>query len=323
MKNLFHRLLSSLNIGGRDWVVLLLALLLAFSTWLIHTLSLRYNDYLRVSVVARCNIEGHADVSANKCEVIARCRTTGYKVINADLHRRKVVEVTFKPGEMKHKEEDVFYVTSSDLQEYAHIFYGDDVTLDYYVSDTLFFRFPVQNFKRVPVQPIYSVSYKTQYMADGPLELEPDTVTVYGEPYLLENIRSVYTKPVKYSDVSENLQGVVALEKIKGVRISDQEVRYNLGITRFVEIVSRVPVKTVNVPSGKEMLTYPSSAEVRLKCAFPLLSDPEEGLAVVADYADYQTSLGGKCVLKLEDTAKGVIEYDSEPAVVNCVLEEL
>ena len=84
MKNLFHRLLSSLNIGGRDWVVLLLALLLAFSTWLIHNLSLRYNDYLRVSVVARCNIEGHADVSANKCEVIARCRTTGYKVINVD-----------------------------------------------------------------------------------------------------------------------------------------------------------------------------------------------------------------------------------------------
>ena len=73
MRNLFHRILSALNIKGRDWVVFLLALLLAFSIWLIHNLALNYKDIFSVSVVAQCNISGHAEESANKCDVTARC----------------------------------------------------------------------------------------------------------------------------------------------------------------------------------------------------------------------------------------------------------
>ena len=78
MREILHKILKTLNINGRDWVVLLLALLLAFSIWMIHNLSLRYNDYMSVPVIARCNIPGHADVSSGKTEVTARCRTTGY-----------------------------------------------------------------------------------------------------------------------------------------------------------------------------------------------------------------------------------------------------
>ena len=83
MRNLLHRILKTLNINGRDWVVLLLALLLAFSIWLIHNLTLKYNDYMSVSVIASCSIPGHSSVSADKSEVTARCRATGYKVIRS------------------------------------------------------------------------------------------------------------------------------------------------------------------------------------------------------------------------------------------------
>ena len=113
MKDFINRLLKAMNFSGRDWAVLLLALLLAFSTWLIHNLSLRYNDYLGVYVVAHCNIDGHSEVSANRCEVIARCRTTGYNVIHAGIRHRKSLDINFKPSEMKHKEGDTFFVTSS------------------------------------------------------------------------------------------------------------------------------------------------------------------------------------------------------------------
>ena len=85
MKNLIHRILKTLNISGRDWVVLLLALLLAFSIWVIHNLSLKYNNYMSVPVVAKCSIPGHSSVSADKADVTARCRATGYKVIKSHL----------------------------------------------------------------------------------------------------------------------------------------------------------------------------------------------------------------------------------------------
>ena len=86
MKGLFHRLLKSLGFSGRDWAVLLLALLLAFSIWLIHNLSLKYNDFLTVPVVAQCSIDGHSDISSNSCQVTARSLPLIFNEARSLLH---------------------------------------------------------------------------------------------------------------------------------------------------------------------------------------------------------------------------------------------
>ena len=202
MRKLYNRLLQILNISGRDLAVFLLALLLAFSIWLIHNLSLKYNDYLTASVRAQCNVEGHSNQSLNTSDVIARCRATGYKAIMSDIRaRKKPVSVTFDPSVMRQKENDLFYVLASDLTEYTHLIYGDGVTLEYYVSDTVFFRFPEVDHKKVPVVPAYSVSYMPQHISSGELEVIPDSVTLYGEARLIQNIDKVMTEPIKHSSL--------------------------------------------------------------------------------------------------------------------------
>ena len=89
MRKLYNELLSLLNISGRDLAVFLLALLLAFSIWLIHNLSLKYNAYLDVAVQAHCNIDGHSEMSSDKSNVVARCRATGYNVIRSGIKGKK------------------------------------------------------------------------------------------------------------------------------------------------------------------------------------------------------------------------------------------
>ena len=322
MKNLFHKILKALNINGRDGVVLMLALLLAFSTWLIHNLALKYNDFLKVPVAATCELKGHSDKSSNECEVVARCRATGYKVIRAALKSNKTVNVSFRASDMVHLEGDMFYITSDNLVEYANAIYGTDVNVEYFLTDTLFFRFPYENYRKVPVIPIYSLDYREQYMAEGDLKVEPDSVLVYGEPFRLETVEAVYTKPVRYYDIDKDIQGVVGLEKIRGLRLSENEVRYSLGVKRFVEVSSMLPVKAVNVPSDKVMNVYPSVVKVTLRCQFPLMDDPFSGVSIEADYEDYQKSLGGKCALKPAGLSRGIIEADMDPVAVSCVIED-
>ena len=322
MKNLFHRILKTLNINGRDWVVLLLALLLAFSIWLIHNLSLKYNDYMSVPVVASCSIPGHSSVSADKTEVTARCRATGYKVIKSYLRRRKSVEIQFRPTDVRHKEGDVFYVRTSDLKDYSHLIFGPEITVDYFLTDTIFFRFPYENYRKVPVIPISTVTYSDQYMAEAPLKVTPDSVLVYGEQFRLENVNAVYTRPVNYVDLSEDVSGMVRLEKIKDIRMSESEVRYELNVKRFVEVICSVPVTVVNVPAGKNLLVYPSVVDVSLKCNFPLMDDPEGGLRVEADYNELLNSLGQRCILKVYAPARGIISSEAIPISVSCILED-
>ena len=322
MKNLFHRILKTLNINGRDWVVLLLALLLAFSIWLIHNLALKYNDQMSVSVVASCSIPGHSSISADKAEVTARCRATGYKVIKSYIRSGRNVEIQFRASDMKHKDGDVFYVTPEELKNYSHLIFGPEITVEYFVTDTLFFRFPYENYKKVPVVPITTITYSDQYMAEAPLEVTPDSVLVYGEPFRLENISAVYTRPINYVALSEDVSGNVKLEQVKDIRISETEVRYGMKVKRFVEVISSVPVTVINVPAGKSLYVYPSVVDVVMKCNFPLVDDPERGLKVVADYNDLQKSLGQSCILKVVTPSRGVISSEASPVSVSCVWED-
>ena len=325
MRNLFHRILSALNINGRDWAIFLSALLLAFSIWLIHNLSLKYNDYFSMYVVAQCNIPGHSGVSANRCEVTARGRATGYKLIKAHLLKHRTNKVSFRQADLKHYEGDMFYITSAELQSYSHLIFDAGVSVEYFLSDTLFFRFPYENFKKVPVvvaAPSPS-DYKDQCMQDGPMIIDPDSILVYGEPYQLERVNEVYASSINFNDLSEDVAGVVGLQKINDVRFSVDEVRFSLKVKRYVEIEHSLPVKVVNVPQDKILRVYPSEAQVRIRCNFPLTQDPLRGLVLVADYEDFVSSLSGKFPLKLSGISRGVISHSIEPAYISGVVENL
>ena len=323
MKGLFNRLLKSLGFSGRDWVVLLLALLLAFSTWLIHNLSLRYNDFLTVPVIAQCSIEGHTEMSSDQCPIIARCRTTGYNLIRHHLFGdRQVRTIAFKPESVHHLKADTYYLLPSDLQEYSHVIYGDDVTVEYFGSDTLFFTFPSVDHRKVPVRPVYSMSYRDQYINVGDLKVEPDSVTLYGELKILDNIEEVYTKPLKMSGLDADIRGVIDLEPLTKVRISTDAVNYSMEVSRYVEISDEIKVGTRNVPTDKEMVLLPSKVMTSLKCHFPLNGDPVGALELYVDYEDFLKTVSGKCPVRLKALPEGVISYDIEPFYVECIVSD-
>lgn len=323
MKRLFHRFLKSLNFDGRDWAVLLLALLLAFSTWLIHNLALRYNDYLKVGITAICNLDGHSDVSSNRAEVMARCRTTGYNVLKYNMRTdSRTKKVEFGTSVMKKAGDDLYYVLASDLQEYSHLIFGDKVTVEYFVTDTVFFRFPSIASKRVPVIFVHSLSFRPQYINDGVVECVPDSITVTGEKYRLENIDRVFTKPVKQVDLHEDISGMAEIEKIRDVRFSVPEIRYSLDVTRYVEIRGTYPLMAVNVPSDKKLLTYPSYVEAVFKCRYPMSGNPAEEITFAVDYNDFMGSLSGKSRVMLMNQPESIISYEVTPALVDCVLED-
>ena len=323
MRDLLHKLLKSLNFSRRDWAVLLLALLLAFSVWLIHNLSLRYSDYLSVPVVAKCNIDGHAAQSSDKNDIAARCRATGYNILANGFKRNgrsKIVE--FNPSHVRYVKDDLYYILPSDLQEYAHLIYGDDVTVEHFVSDTLFFHFPFEDHKKVPVQLVTSISLLPQYMMVGDTEIKPDSVTIYGDRLKLESISKVYTSPIKVYDLSEDLIGVVDIEKVRGIRMSASQVQFSMDVSRYVEVVRSFPVTAVNVPSDKQLNIYPSTVTVTLRTAFPLAEDPTVSSEFYVDYNDFAASRNGKCPVYISRRPKGLISYEAEPSMLECVLEE-
>ena len=323
-KNWINRLpiRLKLRIGGRDIGVFLMSLLLAFGIWLIHNLSLSYSDTMTVPVIAECNLNGHSAVSSNSSSIAARCRTTGFNLLR-NRHRAKkdAIHIRFDTRDMHHLEGEMFYITSAELGNYVTEMFGDDVRLESFLSETVQFRFPFENNKKVPVQAVTVISFKPQFMAIAPVKLQPDSVTIYGEPYHIGNVDRVFTRTIDLVNLKSSAHGSVKLEPIQGVRMSDSEVSYSLNVSRFVELSREVQVTARNVPAGVKLSVFPSTAKVVYKCTFPLSQDPRDVVRFYIDYHDFEKSIGGRCIAHSSDIPEGVIEYSIDPEVFDCVEE--
>lgn len=319
---MLRNLPGSLKIRGRDMGVFLMSLLLAFGIWLIHNLSLDYSDSMSVPVIAECNIDGHSNVSSNSSTIAARCRTSGFSLLrNKHKAKKSAVRIRFDSKDMHQKDGEIFYITSAELGNYVSEIFGEGVRLESFLSETIQFRFPFENNKKVPVQAVTVVSFKPQYMAMAPIRLQPDSVTIYGEPFHLENIDRVFTLSISLDNLKSSAHGTVKLDPIQGVRMSDTEVSYSLDVSRYVEIRTEVPVLPKNVPAGTRLAVYPSTAEVVYKCTFPLSVDPSDKVHFFIDYHDFENSIGGKCVAHSTKIPEGVIEYSIDPEVFECIEE--
>ena len=310
-----------LKADGKDLTIFLMSLLLAFSVWLVYNLTLNYTKVVSVPVVAHSNLDGHRQVSANTVTVLARCHTRGFDLIRLDnaASEGKPIEVNILPSDLHSKGGEIFYITSSELNRYVKDIFGDKAGMEAFVTDSLFFRFPYENSKKVPVHPVYTISCEPQYMAVGGLRMTPDSVVVYGEPFHLENIDRVYTKPFSLEDLKNTAHGEVKLAEINGVRTSVESVEYVVRVQRYVELSATMQIRSRNVPKNKTMVIYPSSAKVLFRCAFPVSVEPEKDLHFYIDYNDFAGSLGGRCLAKCDDLSDEILSYTMEPEVFECV----
>lgn len=296
-----------------------MALLLSFGIWLIHNLSLNYREIVSVPVVAQCNLPGHAFRASSPALVKADCRCTGYRMIRLSGSGGGLpVPVTFSPSDLHSRGGDLFYVTAAGLKNAAAQIFGEGVTVEAFLSDTVLFRFPYQDSRVLPVEPVADISCSPQYVRVGEIECDPDSVTVFGEPSLLKTLTSVKTEVISLSDVNSKYFSSVSLQKIQGLRYSVEKVDYNFDVVRYVELVSEIPVEARGVPEGKNLIIYPSSARVVMRCRFPVSAEMRQA-TVYVDYNDFHTSLQGQCVGRMGDIPEGVISVAIEPEVFDCV----
>lgn len=305
---------------GREWIFLVLSLLFAFLVWMLTNLSKTYSGTVSVPVVAECNIEGHGMQSSNTVLVSARCRADGFRLVRESSRRdRKVVTVHFDRKDMRRLGPDTYGVIGGAKNSYTSQFFGDNVQLEAFITDTLKFVFPVENHKRVPVEVPHSVTFRSQYMLGGPITVSPDTVTVYGEQAKLDAVERIITPRLVMTDLNESQHGVLKLNVPEGTRLSVDQVSYEIPVSRYVELQATVPMEVQNVPAGRQLQVYPAMAKVVLRCAFPLGKDPLSSFKLYVDWHDFSTSLTGRCAPRVKHIPAGVLEYRVEPEVFDCV----
>ena len=305
---------------GREWIVFVLSIILACLVWFLVNLSDKYTGVISVPVVAQCNIEGYGNESSNTVLVSARCRTEGFRLVREYSRReRKVVKVKFNKADLRRTAPGEYCVIGGAKNSYINQFFGDDAQLEAFITDTLRFVFPVENHKKVPVDVPLNFVCRSQYMPSGPFRITPDSVTVYGSQDKLDAVEKVTTNRLFLSEVDSPQHGLLKLNPIKGVRMSADEVSYELPVSRYLEVSATVNLEVLNVPAGSSLQVYPPTATVYLRCAFPIGKDPLKSFRLYIDWKDFTSSLNGRCVPCVVRLPSGVLDYRVEPEVFDCI----
>ena len=305
----------------KKWAQLLLCLLISAGIWLIHNLSQSYVNIVSVPIVAESNIDGRAGRSTTDATVTAQVRASGFRHASLGRRNKRPATVVFDAADCRHEGGDLYSVSRSDLYKYAAAIFGDGVSIESFISDSPKFIFPEVSHKKVPVRRVHSISFASQYMSEEGMQMQPDSVIVYGETSRLDNIGYVLTRPIELHNIRSSVHGKVKLEAPSGVRLSTDEVIYSMEVTRFVELRTEVNIGVRNAPAGVELSVLPSTATVVFRCVFPTPSDPAENTSFYIDYKDFANSITGRCVARCSGLPATVLGYDMQPEVFDCVVK--
>ena len=306
----------------KEWLLLLLSLLLAFIVWLIHSLSLQYSVFLEYRVTLSTSIEGRSRTATSEDILIIRGRSEGYYILRQRIGRLKNLTVTVLPANVTYKDGDIFTVDCETIKSNIVEALGGNVDLEFIVSESLDFNLPEVTSKRVPVVPKALIVFDGQYMLVGDIELRPDSVDIYGDARLLGTIDSVFTETIARSGVDGPIQGLCGIVPIRRVEYSEDNIYYSMNVVRYIEESMNVPVTATGVPENKELIILPSSVTLKYRRIFSGIQYAPENFVLSVDYNDFIRTMDSELVPKLVSMPEGVLSWEMSPRYVDCILLE-
>ncbi|MCF0172328.1 MAG: YbbR-like domain-containing protein [Bacteroidales bacterium] len=309
---------------GREWMILLFALVLSFSIWFLYNMSGNYHVQLKFPLSAATDIPGHAGVAVSKDPLSLKCRGTGFSIVA--IRRQIAAEGSLKVNVQGDKfsayakgGKDAFRLEIQDILLELGEALGSSISIESVETPVAVFTLPAREYKTVPVVMESEISFREQYMAAGDFILSPDSVSVYGPKEHLSSVKYVSTEKLTAGNVSETLKGEVNLRVPKDFELSCGKVSYEREVVRFVEFSQEVEFSVKGAPRNVRLVVIPATGVVRYR--LPLnAADAPEPLSFVISYDEYAKSRAGGVTPVLQNPPLGMISYELDPPVVECAV---
>lgn len=275
------------NIKGstkRRIKIFLIFLLCSLAAWLISKLSDDYTDKASFELTFVNVPDTLLLTGVSKDKINATVRASGWQFLGFNF---KTKEIPIDLSALQFNGGNYFA---------AQEVYGNQVTAQLSGSmtllqmdrDTLFFDFDPIISKVIPVISQLQVDLAQNYLLDGSLEVEPDSVMIRGPSQEIDTVMAIKTTVVTLSDVAENFSRVLSLIKsdsLKNTIYVNDEVTVSGRIFRFSEQVIQIPVEVINLPMGTKIRTFPTTVGVLCKAKVAELKtlDPND-FRIVADF---------------------------------------
>jgi len=212
-------------------------------------------------------------------------------------------------------------ISSNDIQKILKSRTLETTSIISVKSDRWDFYYSYGEMKKVPIVVEGQVLPAPDYFITRTV-MTPDSVSVYAASAALDSINAVYTVPQNIVGIKESSTHQVALQKITGARIEPTSVRMSLIAEQMTEVTISVPIKTINVPEGVTLKTFPARVDVKVTVGLSNMAKIKPELfTVVADYTDLSAAPDDKMKVKIMVQPQGIVRATLKTSRVDYILE--
>ncbi|MFO7850882.1 MAG: CdaR family protein [Bacteroidota bacterium] len=256
---------------NRDVAVFSFFLLLSFIFWFINALSKNNTGSINFPVRYINFPENLALVNELPDRLSLEVVGPGYSVLTARISGNKtplVIDVNNAGLSVKDRETELeFYIYSYNLRDAFSRQIRSDFDINSITPDTINFVFDKVIRKKVPVRPDVKVNTQRQFMINGNIVSDPDSVEISGPRAVIDTIDHVKTEYHEYNQVKEEITRNINIESIPKVGISHKKTEITIPVEQFTEEIIEVPVRILNEPDTAKVRLFPDMVNVHFNIA--------------------------------------------------------
>ncbi|MEA1885649.1 MAG: CdaR family protein [Bacteroidota bacterium] len=269
LKRIYRKLKEKLF--NRNVAVFSFFLLLSFIFWFINALSKNITGSVNFPVRYINFPENLALVNELPDKLSLEMKGPGYSVLKARISGNKtplVIDVNNSGLSVKDEETELeFYIYSYNLRESFSRQVRSDFDINSITPDTINFIFDKVIRKKVPVRPDVKVNTQRQFMINGNIASDPDSVEISGPRAVIDTIDHVKTEYHEYNQVNEEISRNINIESIRKVGISHKKAEITIPVEQFTEEIIEVPVVILNEPDTAIVRLFPDMVNVHFNIA--------------------------------------------------------
>ena len=307
------------NHAVRKYLVFIFFTVLTFMFWLTNKLAMDYIAVVQLVPKIKSSSAIYSDAEDNVLHV--KLTAPGFFI----LRKNFVGKTTFyinPENILDKKQSETVKIPTANLKDHISDFFDKDIKIISIDPDTIFFKGSAYFSRKVPVNPNFSLSFKSEFRQSAPTILTPDSVIVTGAKKDVEIIKDMSFPLKKYENLEESVEDVSNLSFASNIIVSPAKVRYKIPIERCTEGKVSVPVKTINVPENNKLFLFPAHIDIKYTVPTAHYQSVSDGdFSAEADYNETASSLSRHIKVKIMRKPNFVFDVKTEPSFVEFLIQ--
>ncbi len=310
------------QLKNRKFKLFLIFLLCSAFAWFISKLSETYTNSTEFELYFENAPDSMLLGENPQTKILGTLRGTGFQFLGYNLKKKRIkinlAQIQSKNG--SYYIPKAYYKTQIENQLPSAItlleINGEEIALD---------LFKVEH-KEVPVTSRVHLNMAQDYLIDGKLHIEPETIVIKGPNNEIDTITTVMTQKINVDDIHADFNIRVPLvlpATAKHTKFSSSFVHIAGQVARFSEKLVVVPIQVINLPEGLQIRTFPDKVTVVCQAKIDDLKKigPSD-FQVVADYGQRADENSNLLVVRLQKKPEGLHNVSLSETQIEFILKK-